>query len=167
MRAFSPNRRPNGHIVAETGIKPIATNRKAYHEYFIVDKIEAGLVLTGTEVKSMRTNGCSLQDGFVRLRGGEAWLVNVHVTPYQRGTFFSQHEPNRDRKLLMHAREIVRLAGTIQEKGLALIPLRAYFKGGRVKVELGLGRGKKMHDKREAIKQREARREIERVVRRG
>jgi SsrA-binding protein len=167
MRGFWPKRLPIEPAVAENGSKPIASNRRAYHEYFIVDKLEAGLVLTGTEVKSMRVNGCSLQDGFVRLRGGEAWLVNVHIPPYDRGTFFSQHEPNRDRKLLLHAREIVRLTGTIQEKGLALIPLRAYFIGGRVKVELGLGRGKKMHDKREAIKQREARREIERVVRRG
>jgi len=153
--------------VAEDGIKPIATNRRAFYEYAFVDKVEAGIVLTGTEVKSMRTNGCSLGDGFVRLRGGEAWLVNVHIPPYDRGTFFSQHEPNRDRKLLLHSREIQRLIGTLQEKGLTLIPLRAYFKRGNVKVELGLGRGKKTHDKRQAIKEREARREIERVARRS
>jgi len=153
--------------VAEDGIKPIATNRRAFYEYAFVDKVEAGIVLTGTEVKSMRTNGCSLGDGFVRLRDGEAWLVNVHIPPYDRGTFFSQHEPNRDRKLLLHSREIQRLIGTLQEKGLTLIPLRAYFKRGNVKVELGLGRGKKTHDKRQAIKEREARREIERVARRS
>ena len=153
--------------MAEDGIKPIATNRRAFYEYAFVDKVEAGIVLTGTEVKSMRTNGCSLGDGFVRLRGGEAWLVNVHIPPYDRGTFFSQHEPNRDRKLLLHSREIQRLIGTLQEKGLTLIPLRAYFKRGNVKVELGLGRGKKTHDKRQAIKEREARREIERVARRS
>ena len=153
--------------MAEDGIKPIATNRRAFYEYAFVDKVEAGIVLTGTEVKSMRTNGCSLGDGFVRLRDGEAWLVNVHIPPYDRGTFFSQHEPNRDRKLLLHSREIQRLIGTLQEKGLTLIPLRAYFKRGNVKVELGLGRGKKTHDKRQAIKEREARREIERVARRG
>jgi SsrA-binding protein len=153
--------------VADDGIKPIASNRRAFHEYSFVDKIEAGVVLTGTEVKSMRQNGCSLGDGFVRLRGGEAWLVNVHIPPYDRGTFFSQHEPNRDRKLLLHSNEIKRLVGTIQEKGLTLIPLRAYFKRGNVKVELGLGRGKKTHDKRQAIKEREARREIERVARRS
>ena len=153
--------------MADDGIKPIASNRRAYHEYSFVDKIEAGIVLTGTEVKSMRAGGCSLGDGFVRLRGGEAWLVNVHIPPYDRGTFFSQHEPNRDRKLLLHSREIKRLIGTLQEKGLTLIPLRAYFKRGNVKVELGLGRGKKTHDKRQAIKEREARREIERVARRG
>jgi SsrA-binding protein len=153
--------------VADDGIKPIASNRRAYHEYAFVDKIEAGVVLTGTEVKSMRAGGCSLGDGFVRLRGGEAWLVNVHIPPYDRGTFFSQHEPKRDRKLLLHSLEIKRLVGTIQEKGLTLIPLRAYFKRGNVKVELGLGRGKKTHDKRQAIKEREVRREIERVARRG
>ena len=153
--------------MAEDGVKPIASNRRAFHEYAFVDRIEAGIVLTGTEVKSMRMNGCSLGDGFVRLRGGEAWLVNVHIPPYDRGTFFSQHEPNRDRKLLLHSQEIKRLIGTIQEKGLTLIPLRAYFKRGNVKVELGLGRGKKTHDKRQAIKAREARREIERVARRG
>ena len=153
--------------MADESIKPIATNRKAFHEYAFVDKIEAGVVLSGTEVKSLRTNGCSLGDGFVRLRGGEAWLVNVRIPPYERGTFFSQHEPDRDRKLLLHAKEIARLAGTLQEKGLTLIPLRAYFKRGIVKVELGLGRGKKTHDKREAIKEREVRREIERVARRG
>jgi SsrA-binding protein len=153
--------------VAEEAVKPIATNRRAFHEYSFVDRLEAGLVLTGTEVKSVRINGASMGDGFVRLRGGEAWLVNVHIPPYERGTFFSQHEPNRDRKLLLHAREIRRLTGTLQEKGLTLIPLRLYFKRGIVKVELGLGRGKKRHDKREAIKQREVRREIERVARRG
>lgn len=153
--------------VADDGIKPIASNRRAFHEYSFVDKIEAGVVLTGTEVKSMRQNGCTLGDGFVRLRGGEAWLVNVHIPPYDRGTFFSQHEPNRDRKLLLHSREIKRLIGTLQEKGLTLIPLRTYFKRGNVKVELGLGRGKKTHDKRQAIKEREVRREIERVARRS
>lgn len=153
--------------MAEDAVKLIASNRRAYHDYSFVDKIEAGIVLTGTEVKSLRLSGCSLGDGFVRLRGGEAWLVNIRIPPYERGTFFSQHEPTRDRKLLLHAREIQRLDGTVQEKGLTLVPLRVYFKRGKVKVELGLGRGKKMHDKREAIKQREARREIERVARRG
>jgi SsrA-binding protein len=153
--------------VPDEGVKQIATNRRAFHDYLFVDRIEAGIVLTGTEVKSMRVNGCTLGDGFVRLKNGEAWLANIKIPMYDRGTFFSQHEPNRDRKLLLHAREIRRLAGTLQEKGLTLVPLRAYFKSGRVKVELGLGRGKKTHDKREAIKQREVRREIERVARRA
>jgi SsrA-binding protein len=153
--------------VPDEGVKQIASNRRAFHEYAFVDRLEAGIVLTGTEVKSIRLNGCTLGDGFVRLKNGEAWLANVKIPTYDRGTFFSQHEPNRDRKLLLHAREIQRLAGTLQEKGLTLVPLRAYFKGGRVKIELGLGRGKKTHDKREAIKQREVRREIERVARRA
>lgn len=153
--------------MAEQSVKPIASNRRAFHEYAIGERFEAGIVLTGTEVKSLRANGCVLGDGFVRLKDGEAWLANVKIPPYEQGTFFSQHEPNRDRKLLLHARELRRLAGTLQEKGLTLIPLRAYFKGGRAKVELGLGRGKKAHDKREAIKAREVRRELERVARRA
>lgn len=149
------------------GQKTIASNRKAFHEYAIQDTFEAGLVLTGTEVKSLRAGGCSLVDGFVRLRGGEAWLVNVHIPPYGQGTFFSQHEPRRDRKLLLHARELQRLSGRLQEKGLALLPLRLYFRKNRAKVELGIGRGKKLHDKREAIREREIRREIERAARRA
>ena len=152
-------------IDKRAGQKTIASNRKAFHEYSIQDSFEAGLVLTGTEVKSLRAQGCSLVDGFVRIKGGEAWLVNVHVPPYEQGTFFSQHEPRRDRKLLLHARELTRLAGKLQEKGLTLLPLRMYFRRNRVKVELGLGRGKKLHDKREAIREREVRREIERAAR--
>lgn len=149
------------------GVKPIASNRRAFHEYAILDTLEAGIALTGTEVKSIRANGCSLLDGYVRIRGREAWLVNVHIPPYGHGTFFSQHEPRRDRKLLLHAREIARLVGKLQEKGLTLLPLRAYFRKGRVKVELGLGRGKKLYDKREAIKRREALRDVERATRRA
>ena len=150
----------------QAGQKTIASNRKAFHEFTILDKLEAGLVLTGTEVKSLRAGGSSLSDGFVRIRNGEAWLVNVHIPPYGQGTFFSQHEPRRDRKLLLHARELQRLAGKLQEKGLTLLPLRLYFRSNRVKVELGLGRGKKLHDKREAIREREVKREIARAARR-
>lgn len=147
------------------GVKPVASNRRATHDYAIADRFEAGVVLTGTEVKSLRANGCSLVDGFVRIRNGEAWLVNVQIPPYGHGTFFSQHEPRRDRKLLLHSREISRLIGKLQEKGLTLVPLRVYFKKGRAKVELGLGRGKTRYDKREAIKKREAQREIARHAR--
>jgi len=149
------------------GVKPIASNRRAYHDYAIVDTFEAGVVLSGTEVKSMRVNGCSLVDGFVRIRNGEAWLANVQIPPYGQGTFFSQHEPRRDRKLLLHAREIRKLALSLQEKGLTLVPVRAYFRKGLVKVELGIGRGKTKYDKREAIKKREAQREIARHARRA
>ena len=121
------------------GRKIITSNRKAFHDYFIVDQHEAGLVLTGTEVKSLRANGCSLVDGFVRLRGGEAWLVNVHIPPYEQGTFFSQHEPRRDRKLLLHARTLSAFQASCKRKALTLLPLRVYFQGNRVKVEVGLG----------------------------
>ena len=148
------------------GTKTIASNRKAFHDYAIDERLEAGLVLTGTEVKSLRANGASLSDGYARMKGREAWLVNINIPPYEQGTFFSQHEPRRDRKLLLHARELKRLIGKLQEKGLALLPLRLYFKRGMVKVELGLGHGKKQYDKREAIKQRDARREAQRYARR-
>ncbi|HEV2908993.1 MAG TPA: SsrA-binding protein SmpB [Candidatus Eremiobacteraceae bacterium] len=151
----------------EGGTKLIASNRRARHDYKIEETMEAGLVLTGTEVKSLRVNGCSLTDGYVRLKGSEAWLVNVQIPAYEQGTFFSQHEPRRDRKLLLHARELKRLVGTLQEKGFALLPLRLYFKRGRVKAELGLGRGKKHYDKRETIKKRDAQREVERYARRS
>src|SRR5579864_7881717 len=136
------------------GTKTITSNRKAFHEFSILDNIEAGIVLSGTEVKSLRANGCSLVDGFVRIKDGEAWLVNVHIPPYQQGTFFSQHESRRDRKLLLHTRELNRFSGKLQEKGLTLLPLRVYFRRNRVKVELGLARGKKLYDKRETIKAR-------------
>ncbi len=148
------------------GTKTIASNRRAFHEYSILDTLEAGVVLTGTEVKSLRGNGCSLVDGYVRVKDGEAWLMSVHIPPYDRGTFFSQHEPRRDRKLLLHARELSRLVGKLQEKGLTLLPLRMYFRKNHVKVELGLARGKKLYDKREAIKARDVRRELERTARR-
>jgi SsrA-binding protein len=151
----------------EDGVKLIASNRRAFHEYHIGERMEAGLVLTGTEVKSLRTNGCSLADGYVRMKGREAWLVNVHIPPYGQGTFFSQHEPRRDRKLLLHARELRRMIGTLQEKGLTLVPLRLYFKRGVVKAELGFGQGKKHHDKRETIKKKEAEREVARYARRS
>jgi len=148
------------------GEKLMTANRRAFHDYHILDRLEAGIVLTGTEVKSLRVNGCSLVDGYATVKNGEIWLMNVHVPPYQQGTFFSQHEARRDRKLLLHAREIARVAAELQEKGLSLVPLRVYFKRGVVKVEVGIGRGKKQYDKRAAIKQREARREVERVARR-
>ena len=152
---------------ANEGIKPIANNRRAFHDYAISERTEAGLVLTGTEVKSLRANGCALTDGYVKLKGREAWLVNVNIPAYEQGTFFSQHEPRRDRKLLLHARELKGLVGTLQEKGLTLVPLRMYFKRGLAKVELGLGRGKKHHDKRETIRQKEAQREAARYARRS
>lgn len=128
-----------------------------------METYEAGLVLKGTEVKSLRAGKANLQDSFARIENSELILYNMHISPYEQGNRFN-HEPKRPRKLLMHKREIMRLLGKTQEKGLTLIPLKVYFRGGWAKVELALARGKKVYDKREAIKAREARREMERVM---
>ncbi len=144
--------------------KTVCQNRKARHEYFILETYEAGLVLKGTEVKSLRAGKANLKDSFARIENGELWLENMHVSPYEQGNRFN-HEPKRPRKLLMHKAEIMRLWGKSREKGLAMIPLRIYFKDGRAKVELALAKGKKMYDKREDIAKRDAEREIARVAR--
>ena len=141
----------------------LAVNRRAYHDYFIEESYEAGLVLTGTEIKSVRAGRANLRDGYARVRDGEAWLLNVHIAPYEHGTLYN-HEPTRDRKLLLHRRQINELVGKVQRSGLTLIPLRLYLKRGRAKVELGLARGKKQYDKREAIAERDARRDLERAL---
>lgn len=142
----------------------IATNRRARHEYEILDTVEAGLVLRGTEVKSLRDSQVTFKDAYAAIRNGEAWLLGCHINPYSHGTD-ANHDPERDRKLLLHRREISRLAGKIAERGLTLIPLRLYLKAGRVKIELGLARGRKLHDKRSAIKEREVVREMDKAVR--
>ena len=147
---------------AERG-KTVATNRKATHDYFIEDILEAGVALTGTEIKSVRAGQISLREGFAIIKEGEVWLMNAHIATYRGGSFFN-HDPLRPRKLLMHRREIDRLLGKVQEKGLTLIPLRVYLKNNRAKVELGLARGKKQYDKRASLRERESRREVERVV---
>ncbi len=144
-------------------IKVVATNRKAYHEYSIQDTVEAGLVLVGSEIKSIRAGRVSLQEGFVLFENGEAWLVNVHIAPYDPASR-QNHEPKRKRKLLLHRREIERLQGRVQEKGYTLVPTRLYLKDGRAKVELGLGRGKKLYDKRETIAKKDSKRQIERAL---
>ncbi|MCS7220395.1 MAG: SsrA-binding protein SmpB [Anaerolineae bacterium] len=144
-------------------IKTIATNRKAYHDYEVVDTLEAGIVLTGTEIKSIREGRVNLRDGFAIIRGGEVWLLNVHIAPYPGGNR-QNHEPRRERKLLLHRREINRLAGRVQEKGWTLVPLRLYLKDNKAKIELGLVRGKREYDKREAIAKREAEREVQREM---
>ena len=144
-------------------IKTIATNRKARHDYHIEDTYEAGLVLTGTEIKSIRAGRVNLRDSFATIKEGELWLLNAHIAPYDQGTY-ANHEPRRPRKLLMHRREINRIAGKLLEKGFTLVPLRLYLKHNRAKVELGLARGKKQYDKRAALRQRETRREIDRAV---
>jgi len=145
-------------------MKLICTNRKARRDYQILETMEAGLVLVGTEVKSLRDGQAQLKDSFAGIADGELYLYNAHINPYRMGNRFN-HEPTRTRKLLMHEREIRRLIGKIQEKGLTLIPLRLYFNdSGKVKVELGLARGKKVFDKRRDIAERDAKREMERAV---
>src|SRR5215469_3415345 len=142
-----------------------AVNRRAFHDYFIDEKYEAGLVLLGTEVKSIRDGRCNLRDGFVRIDSGEAWLENVHISPYAQGNLMN-HEPLRPRKLLLHRKQISSLIGKVKQRGYTLIPLRVYFTRNHAKVEIGLARGKREYDKREAIAEREAKREIARAVRR-
>jgi SsrA-binding protein len=146
-------------------IKMIAKNRRVRFEYHVEETIEAGLVLKGTEVKSLRQGRVSLQDGFAQVKGSELWLKNVHISPYPF-SYYSNHDPKRDRKLLAHKREIKRLTGKINERGYSLVPLAVYFKNGRAKVQLGLGRGKKAADKRQAIRERQEAREIARALRR-
>jgi len=154
-------------VSEETGIKTIATNRKARHDYFIEDTFEAGVVLTGTEIKSIRNGQVSLRDSFAVIKEDELWLMNAHIAAYKQGTY-ANHEPRRQRKLLMHRREIDRLAAKLDQKGLTLVPLRLYLKNNRAKVELGLARGKRQYDKRATLREKESRREIERTVaRRG
>jgi SsrA-binding protein len=143
----------------------IASNRAASHKYEFLDKVEAGMVLQGTEVKALRESGAQLKDGFATIRDGEVWLYNVHIAPYPPATT-ENHEPERARKLLMHRREIERLIGKTREKGLTLVPTRIYFKGPHAKVEIALARGKDVGDKRRTIKERELQREMERAIRR-
>jgi SsrA-binding protein len=147
----------------ETGRKVIAQNRKARHEYTILDTYEAGLALTGTEVKSLRAGRASLVDGFASIKDGEVWLQGVHIPEYTQGTW-TNHEPRRVRKLLLHREEISRLIGKIRESGLTLVPLQMYFRDGKVKIELALARGKRSYDKRQDMARRDAEREMGRVT---
>lgn len=140
-----------------------ATNRQARHLYEITDVFEGGLVLTGSEVKSLRTGQANMRDAYVRIANGEAFLINCHISPYERGGY-ANHEPLRTRKVLLHKDQIVRLAGQTAQKGMTLVPLSIYFKKGRAKIEVGLAKGKKVHDKREAIRERTAKREVEQAV---
>jgi SsrA-binding protein len=149
----------------EEGIKVIARNRRARHDYQIEDTYEAGLVLTGTEVKSLRAGRASINEAFAQVSGGELWLHGLHIPEYERGTW-TNHEPRRTRKLLLHRKEIDRLASQTAERGFTIIPLSLYFSGGRAKVELGLGRGKRTYDKRQDLAQRDAAREVDRALRR-
>lgn len=142
----------------------VADNRKARHDYFIEESYEAGLALTGSEVKSVRAGRCNLRGGYARVQNGEIWLYDVHISPYEQSGTHYNHEPTRPRKLLLHRREISRIVGQVERQGYTLVPLRVYFKGRRAKVELGLGRGKKLYDKRQDMAERQAKRDIERAM---
>lgn len=146
-----------------TKTKIITDNRKAKHDYLLLEKFEAGIVLVGTEVKSLRAGRVNLKDSYAQVDNGELFLYNVHISPYEQGSF-SNVDPVRKRKLLMHKREIMRLLGKVKEKGLTLVPTKMYFSNGRVKVEIALAQGKKLHDKRESQKQKDAKREIDKAM---
>lgn len=148
-------------MAARESQKLIANNKKAYHDYFIDETYETGVVLHGTEVKSMRQGKCSIKEAYIRIEKGEVFVYGMHVSPYEKGNIFNK-DPLRVKKLLMHKYEINKLTGKVAEKGYTLVPLQVYFKEGKVKVEIGLARGKKLYDKRETIAKKDARRETER-----
>ena len=145
------------------GLKTVSLNRKAYHDYDIGDRVEAGIVITGTEIKSIRGGKVNLRDAYAHPQSWELWLFNAHIARYQEGNR-NNHEPTRPRKLLLHRKQIDELAGKVTQKGFTLVPLKLYLKNGIAKVELGLAKGRKLHDKRESIARREAEREMERAV---
>ena len=144
--------------------KIIAQNKKAYHDYFVDEKYEAGIALFGTEVKSLRAGAVNLKDSYCEIKNGELFAIGVHISPYEKGNIFNR-EPRRDRKLLMHKREIMKIGGLMTQKGYTLVPLSLYFSGKNVKVELGLCRGKKLYDKRDALAEKQTNREIDRRMR--
>jgi SsrA-binding protein len=150
-------------VVKQTGRKLVASNRKARHDYLVEDVFEAGMVLTGTEVKSLRAGRASLVDGFAEVSGGEVWLMGVHIPEYTAGTW-TNHEPRRRRKLLLHTHEITRLAEATRERGLTIVPLSLYFLDGRAKVEIAVARGKKNYDKRQALRERQDNRDAARAM---
>ena len=153
-------------MARERGEKQIAANRKARHEYFVEETYECGLVLHGTEVKSMRQGRVNLKEAFCQVKGGEMWVIGMHISPYEQGNIFNV-DPLRDKKLLMHKSEIRKLSSQVQRQGYTLIPLRIYLKDGRMKLELGLCKGKQLHDKRDDAAQRAAKRDIERAMKNG
>lgn len=151
--------------MTQPNIKTVCQNRKARHDFHILEVMEAGMVLRGTEVKSLREGRANLKDSYARLKDGELFLMQAHISPYSHA-YYDNHEPDRPRKLLLHRQELKRLAGKAKEKGLTLVPLRIYFKDGKAKVELALARGKKVHDKREALKRKTEQRELEKAIKR-
>jgi SsrA-binding protein len=148
----------------KTGEKMIAGNKRAFHDYHIIEQIEAGISLLGTEVKSLRDGKASIAEGYVQIDGGEAWLMEVHIPPYVFGSS-SNHDPFRKRRLLLHSREIAKLDAKVKERGYTIVPLKLYFSGGKVKIMIGLAKGKTMGDKREVMKEKETKRDIERALR--
>ncbi len=152
--------------IKDAPIKVISVNRAAYHDYFVERTIEAGISLVGTEIKSIRDGKVNLRGAYAIARNGELWLENAHIAVYEHGNRYN-HEPMRNRKLLLHRREIEQLQTKVAAKGLTLVPLKLYLKGGKAKIELGLCRGKKLYDKREAITERDVKRDLERVIRKG
>ena len=146
--------------MAKTEVKLVANNKKAYHDYFIEEKYEAGMSLAGTEVKSLRMGKCSLKESFIRVENGELFIYGMHISPYEKGNIFNK-DPLRVRKLLLHRHEINRIAGQMTQKGYTIVPLQVYFKGSLVKVEIALARGKKLYDKRQDIAKKDMRREAE------
>ncbi len=150
--------------MGKESVKLVANNKKAYHDYFIDDTFEAGIELYGTEVKSIRMGKCSIKESFIKIENGQVFVYGMHVSPYEKGNIFNK-DPLRIRRLLLHRGEIRRLVSKIREKGYTLVPLKVYFKGSLVKVEMGLARGKKLYDKRDDIAKKDARREIERGFR--
>ena len=158
------SKRSGGSVGAQANRNTLAKNRRALHDYEILKKIEAGIVLTGTEVRSLRENNCQLTDAFALVRDGEVWLHNLHIAPFSNGGIFN-HEPERKRKLLLHKKQIREMERAISERGMALVPLEIYFdENSRVKVEVAISRGKKLHDKRQAMADRDSKREIERAM---
>ncbi|MBE5937318.1 MAG: SsrA-binding protein SmpB [Lachnospiraceae bacterium] len=147
--------------MANEAVKLIANNKKAYHDYFIEEKYEAGIALHGTEVKSLRMGKCSIKESFMKVEKGEVFVYNMHISPYEKGNIFNK-DPLRVRKLLLHKSEIRKIAGSMSQKGYTLVPLRVYLKGSLVKIEIGLARGKKLYDKRQDIAKKDQRREAER-----
>lgn len=147
----------------KTGKKLIASNKKAFHEYFLLEDYEAGIALSGTEVKSLRQGKCSIKEAFVKVENGEIFVCQMHIPPYEQGNIFNK-DPLRQRKLLMHKYEIGKLAGKVAEKGVTIVPVEVYFKGGRVKLKVSLAKGKKLYDKRQTLKEKDTKRDMDRAI---
>jgi SsrA-binding protein len=162
-KTSAPKAQSSG-TTAHAPVKVITVNRQAYHDYEVIRTVETGISLVGTEIKSIRGNKVVLRGSYAIIRKGEVWLENAHISPYEHGTIYN-HEPMRTRKLLLHRREITQLINQVEVKGMTLIPLKLYLKGGKAKIELGVCRGKKLYDKRAAITERDVKRDIERIIR--